>query len=51
MAHGTTGEKAGTVVDGGKHRIETDSMGAVKVPARAAVGRTDPALAPSLLHR
>ena len=32
MAHGTTGEKAGTVVDGGKHRIETDSMGAVKVP-------------------
>src|SRR6516162_6805880 len=32
MAHATAGEKAGTVVDGGKHRIETDSMGAVKVP-------------------
>ena len=32
MAHGTTGEKAGTVVEGGKYRIETDSMGAVPVP-------------------
>ena len=42
MAHGTTGEKAGTVVDGGKHRIETDSMGAVEVPERAAPGAHRP---------
>ena len=32
MAHGTTGEKAGTLVEGGKVRIETDSMGPVRVP-------------------
>ena len=32
MAHGTTTEKAGTLVEGGKYRIETDSMGAVRVP-------------------
>src|SRR4029450_2309285 len=32
MAHGPTGEKAGTVIEGGKYRIETDSMGPVRVP-------------------
>src|ERR1700759_4917422 len=32
MAHGTTGEKAGTVAECGTHPLKTDSMGAVKVP-------------------
>jgi fumarate hydratase class II len=33
MAHAATREKAGTLVEGGKFRIEFDSMGSVRVPA------------------
>ena len=38
MAHGTTSEKAGTLVEGGRFRVETDSMGAVQVPAERLWG-------------
>ena len=38
MAHGTTSEKAGTLVEGGRFRVETDSMGAVRVPAERLWG-------------
>src|SRR5215813_3223509 len=38
MAHGTTSEKAGALVEGGRFRVETDSMGAVRVPAERLWG-------------
>ena len=38
MAHDRTSEKAGTLVEGGRFRVETDSMGAVRVPAERLWG-------------
>jgi len=38
MSHDTTSEKAGTLVEGGRFRVETDSMGAVRVPAERLWG-------------
>jgi fumarate hydratase, class II len=38
MAHGKTSEKAGSLVEDGKFRIETDSMGGVRVPAERLWG-------------
>jgi fumarate hydratase class II len=38
MAHDKTSEKAGTLVEGGRFRVETDSMGAVRVPAERLWG-------------
>jgi fumarate hydratase class II len=38
MAHGTKSEKAGSLVEGGRFRVETDSMGGVRVPAERLWG-------------